>query len=184
MTATTYLFTTIALVGVGVAGTKEIDDLHVSKPFSDLVLDGRGSKRTSQIAELRAAIEAVVMIDRLREKYGDGSDRDREPNYRKRKHHRTNLDSKDPTYFIIAMDSEYVVKGMTDWLPLWKTNGFRNAKGHEPANLGLFLALERDICEVEQKWDIIICFWWVPRECNKIADKLAKNAAKLDTGDN
>ncbi|KAK6515519.1 hypothetical protein TWF506_007852 [Arthrobotrys conoides] len=176
-----------ARAGVGVAGSAENEDLQISKPFSDLVLGGGNTKRTSQIAELRAAIEAVAMISRFYDEYGPDEEETPKPklDYRKRKHQKISQDPEEPPFCVIAMDSQYVVKGMTDWLPKWKANGFKNAKGNEPANLSLFLTLEQDICRVEKKWvgGVVICFWWIPREYNKIADGLAQNAAKLDTGD-
>ncbi|KAF3197621.1 hypothetical protein TWF679_002907 [Orbilia oligospora] len=171
-----------ARAGVGVAGGEE-EDLHVSISFSDLVLDGGITKRTSQIAELRAAMMAVSSIDC----FYDGFRGDEEPapkNPRRSRKHGMDEPIDNTTICIIAMDSEYVIKGVTDWLPNWKENGLKNAKGYEPANLSLFLLLEEDICQVEKKWGIEISFWWVPRGCNMIADELAKDAAKLDTGEN
>ncbi|KAK6356441.1 hypothetical protein TWF718_000800 [Orbilia javanica] len=192
-----------ARAGVGVAGG-ENKHFQVSTPFSDLVGDGNGSKRTNQIAELRAAIEAVAFIEGLcKANKGDGKtksqsshrskrrklyvpvEEDDEAEYEKDEDEDKDEDGKNKaTLCIIAMDSEYVVKGMTAWFPMWRKHGWKTSKGNTPANLDLFLALEREICRVEDRgWNIRICFWWVPREHNKVADRLAKNAAQLDTGE-
>ncbi|KAF3291090.1 hypothetical protein TWF970_000336 [Orbilia oligospora] len=170
--------------GVGVAAAENDKNLHVSKPFSDLALERDGNpKRTNQIAELRAAIEAVALIERFYDSYGPNGEPNSKPDIRKRKHQNISRSSpQEPPLCVIGMDLQYVVKGMTEWLPIWKENGLKTKSGYEPANLNLFLLLEQDICRVERKWGggMVICFWWIPRGCNKIADKLAKDAAKLD----
>ncbi|KAK6522172.1 hypothetical protein TWF281_002739 [Arthrobotrys megalospora] len=157
-----------ARAGVGIAlGVN--DDNQLSKPFS--ALDGAESRRTSQVAELRAAREAVNAIDGL------PPDSKLQSLKQKRQHKRV----VQPTgIWIIAMDSEYVVKGMTEWLPKWKANGMRTAQGKLPVNIDLFLSLEESLSKVEESRNVEICFWYIPRAVNKIADKLAKDGAKLD----
>ncbi|KAH5365292.1 hypothetical protein HBI68_181080 [Parastagonospora nodorum] len=78
--------------------------------------------------------------------------------------------------WIIATDSEYVVKGMTEWLPKWKKNNWCTARGTKPLNLDLFLALDSEMKKHEAN-NTRIGLWWVPREFNKVADGLAKKAA-------
>ncbi|CAG5158134.1 uncharacterized protein ALTATR162_LOCUS5000 [Alternaria atra] len=78
--------------------------------------------------------------------------------------------------WIVATDSEYVVKGMTEWLPKWRRNNWRTSKGTKPANLDLFLALDGALATHEAK-NVTIAFWHVPREHNQLADGLAKAAA-------
>lgn len=39
-------------------------------------------------------------------------------------------------------DSQYVLKGMTEWLPGWKAKGWRTAAGKPVANAELWMALE------------------------------------------
>ncbi|KAF3081008.1 hypothetical protein TWF706_002414 [Orbilia oligospora] len=126
-----------ARAGVGVAGG-EGEDFHASKSFSDLVLDGGITKRTSQIAELRAAMVAVSSIDDF---YGEfeGNEEPAPKKPRRSLKHGMDEPIDNTAICIIAMDSEYVIKGVTDWLPKWKENGLKNAKGCEPANLSLFL---------------------------------------------
>ncbi|KAK8254119.1 ribonuclease H-like domain-containing protein [Phyllosticta capitalensis] len=81
--------------------------------------------------------------------------------------------------FVLTTDSEYVVKGMTEWLPNWKSNGYRTSTHKKPANLDLFMRLDKLIEGFESE-DVVIGFLHIPREHNKIADKLAKRAAKVD----
>jgi ribonuclease HI len=70
---------------------------------------------------------------------------------------------------VIKSDSEYVVRGLTEWHPKWK-----NAKGSPVANSTDFQRIERLIEQLEQ--DISVKFWMVPRERNRMADSLAKSA--------
>ncbi|KAF2087069.1 ribonuclease H-like protein [Saccharata proteae CBS 121410] len=83
---------------------------------------------------------------------------------------------KEAEIWIIATDSEYVVKGMTEWLLTWKKNGWRTSKGTTPANLDLFLVLDAAMKTLEAK-NVTIGLWHIPRENNKLADRLAKAAA-------
>jgi ribonuclease HI len=75
---------------------------------------------------------------------------------------------------VIKSDSEYVVRGLTEWLPKWKKNGWKNAKGSPVANSTHFQRIERLIEQLEQ--DISVKSWMVPREQNVMADSLAKSA--------
>ena len=109
--------------------------------------------------------------------------------------------------WVIASDSEYVVKGMMEWLPAWKVcirfipfsycpkcdhcnrdsflipvrvknNKLRNSRTLKPANLDLFSQLDAALPNEEMK-GVKIGFWYVPREFNRMADALAKQAAQL-----
>ncbi|KAI4178187.1 MAG: hypothetical protein L6R41_008508 [Letrouitia leprolyta] len=82
------------------------------------------------------------------------------------------------TQWIVATDSEYVVKGMTEWLPRWKSNNFRTSQNTKPANLDLFLKLDAALTAEEVAQDVLIGFWHVAREYKKVADALAKKAAR------
>ncbi|KAJ5715715.1 uncharacterized protein N7483_012896 [Penicillium malachiteum] len=77
---------------------------------------------------------------------------------------------------VLKSDSEYVVRGLTEWLPKWKKNGWKNAKGLPIANSALFKCIEELIDQLDQK--ICFKFWVVPREQNKMADLPAKSALK------
>jgi len=76
---------------------------------------------------------------------------------------------------VVATDSEYVYKGMTEWMPKWKANGWRNSSGKIVANKDLFCMLDEVLSALEGHL-IDVGFWWIPREFNKRADALAKAA--------
>jgi ribonuclease HI len=42
----------------------------------------------------------------------------------------------------LSTDSQYVQKGINEWMPKWKRNGWRNSKKAGVANKPLWLALE------------------------------------------
>ena len=69
-----------------------------------------GQKRTSQRAELLASIAGLrYMVDCDRLNNGEPDEPKREKD-------------KGEKSWIIATDSEYVVKGVTEWLPAWKVS--------------------------------------------------------------
>ncbi|KAI0704937.1 ribonuclease H-like domain-containing protein [Cytidiella melzeri] len=151
-----------ARAGIGGAmGTEEWwqFSLAVDEKVDTLV----GAKRTSQRAELLAAIEGVRRMSDVEGMFGE-----------RRGSHRN---FRDLPGFVVTTDSEYVVKGMTEWLPRWKENHFRTSTGKRPANLDLFRQLNAMVEVAERKHKITIGFWHVGREHNKIADTLAKQGA-------
>jgi ribonuclease HI len=75
---------------------------------------------------------------------------------------------------VIKSDSEYVVRGVTEWLPKWKKNGWKNARGQPVANSTYFKEIKRLIELFEE--DASVKPWLVPREQNKMADSLAVSA--------
>ncbi|KAJ6192139.1 ribonuclease H-like domain-containing protein [Bipolaris maydis] len=67
---------------------------------------------------------------------------------------------------IIATDSEYVVKEMTEWIPNWKRNDWGTTKGSKPANLDLFLALDSMLTKHEAE-NVKVGFWHIPGSITK-----------------
>ncbi|KAH7252790.1 ribonuclease H-like domain-containing protein [Fusarium tricinctum] len=111
---------------------------------------GDAAPQTSNRAELRAVISAL----RFRSWAGEGF-----------------------STLVIATDSEYVVKGATEWVSGWIRKGWKTAKGADVKNRDLWEAF---LGEVEQ-WDdrrLKIRLWKIPREMNTEADRLAKEAAQ------
>ncbi|KAK7529166.1 ribonuclease H-like domain-containing protein [Phyllosticta citribraziliensis] len=144
-----------ARAGYGVVvGTAE--DQSYSVPLED-------EHVTSQRAELIGAYEGIVKGMK---------------HFRERKTHPMPVAQEKRTELVIATDSEYVVAGMTEWLPKWKVKGFKNSSGKAPSNLDLFLKIDEKIKELEEPEDIVIGFWHVPRKYNVLADRLAKGAAE------
>ncbi|RDK40245.1 ribonuclease H-like protein [Aspergillus phoenicis ATCC 13157] len=123
-------------------------------------------KQTSQVAELaaceRALLGAYVMQkcwDGLSEMTGDGEER---------------LHT-----VVIKSDSEYVVRGMTEWIFKWKANGWNTAKGLPVANQGHFKKIDSLVASLENE-QVTVQFWQVPREFNQEADRLAASALDDD----
>lgn len=86
------------------------------------------------------------------------------------------------TTLVIATDSEYVVKGATDWVYTWRQNGWMASNGHRILNEDLWLCL---FGEVERWHDLglSIEFWHIPRDWNGVADHGARCAARLNEQD-
>jgi ribonuclease HI len=77
----------------------------------------------------------------------------------------------------LSTDSQYVQKGINEWMPKWKRNGWRNSKKAGVANKSLWLALETAIARHRS-----IEFTWVRAHSglrhNEIADTLATRRVK------
>jgi ribonuclease HI len=80
----------------------------------------------------------------------------------------------------LSTDSQYVQKGISEWMPKWKRNGWRNAKKARVANKSLQLALEAAIARHKR-----VEFTWVKAHSgilhNEIADTLATRGVKGST---
>ncbi|RKK65700.1 hypothetical protein BFJ69_g16056 [Fusarium oxysporum] len=89
---------------------------------------------------------------------------------------RTRALGEDPLHtVVIKADSEYLVKGMTDWIFKWEANGYRNAKRDPVKNSTLFKKLQGLVNDLNIS-NVEVLFWHVPRGMNKEADKLANQA--------
>ncbi|BCS23025.1 uncharacterized protein APUU_31250S [Aspergillus puulaauensis] len=75
---------------------------------------------------------------------------------------------------IIKSDSEYVIRSLTEYMPKWKSNGWRNAKGLRVANAEVFQEIEANIRILEEQKAVRVYLWAVPRSMNEDADLLAK----------
>ena len=77
---------------------------------------------------------------------------------------------------VIWTDSEYVKKGMTEWLPGWKARGWRTAAKAPVKNADLWQALEAEAVKHQVEWR------WVKghagHELNEHADFLAGKGLK------
>jgi ribonuclease HI len=80
----------------------------------------------------------------------------------------------------LSTDSQYVQKGVTEWMPKWKKNGWRNSKKSWIANKSLWLELEAAIARHRR-----IEFTWVKAHSgilhNEIVDTLATRGVKGNT---
>ncbi|QDS71987.1 hypothetical protein FKW77_001542 [Venturia effusa] len=156
-----------ARAGVGIAWGNR-PSMQYSLPLTDV--EDPGQKRSNQRAELYAALRALVL-------YSDNCKADlrREALEASSRH----ADLKTSSEWIIASDSEYLVKGMTEWLPKWKNQGMRLNNGSVPANLDLFVAIDEQMVELEERFPCVIGFWHIRREFNTLADELAREGAEM-----
>lgn len=115
--------------------------------------DGNVYHQTSNRAELRAAI--AVLQYRAWEEEGF-------------------------TRIIIAMDSEYVVRGATLWVKSWLRHNWMLSSGNGEAvkNRDLWEKLLDMITRCHNR-GLKVSFWKIPRAENVLADKLAKEGADL-----
>jgi ribonuclease HI len=67
-------------------------------------------------------------------------------------------------------DSNYVVRGVNEWLSDWIKRGWKNARGEQVANLALWQQLK---ALLEQH---TVTLTWIPRTQNAEADELAQSA--------
>ena len=127
---------------------------------------GTVHKQTSNRAELHAVIAAL----QYRFWFGEGYSR-----------------------IVIATDSEYIVKGMTQWVQGWVRNGWVTNQKTAVKNRDLWELLLEEVqryMHISQtaNWlpgsanraEYEILFWHIPRGLNTQADGLAKEAATLE----
>lgn len=119
------------------------------------ILDEHDGARTSQRAELWAALGALGVVERLSGEWADVSD-----------------DGSGLDRVIVKADSEYVVKGLTEWVRKWRHNGWRNARGRPLVNRDLFERILHQI-DVLRGSGVEVMFWLVPWKDNWDADELA-----------
>ncbi|KZW04442.1 ribonuclease H-like protein [Exidia glandulosa HHB12029] len=128
-----------------------------------------GAPRTSQRAELLAAIKGLELWSDRWEHH-----RDHELEH--------NPDDDDDiakiVEVVLATDSEYVVKGLTQWYPAWKKKGWRAGDGKRPANLDLFHKLHEVVTHLEHQLEVNVGFLHLQRSSNELADTLAKLGAQ------
>lgn len=86
---------------------------------------------------------------------------------------------KEPCEVHVITDSQYLQRGMTQFLTKWKTKGWRGSSGRPVLNRELWLELERAAAQHEVQWI------WVrghgPEPDQNRADSLARQAAMAGT---
>jgi ribonuclease HI len=87
---------------------------------------------------------------------------------------------KRPCRVTITTDSQYVMKGMTEWLPGWKAKGWKTAAKKPVKNAELWQRLEQAVSPHQVEWQ------WVRghdgHEENERADRLAVAAREQLAG--
>lgn len=85
-----------------------------------------------------------------------------------------------PCHVRLSTDSEYVLKGMTEWLPGWKARGWRTSNKQPVKNADLWQQLESQVLRHRVEWQ------WVRGHAghleNERADELANQGASLFLG--
>ncbi len=89
---------------------------------------------------------------------------------------------KRPCAVSMHVDSQYVLKGITEWLPGWKAKGWRTASKQPVKNVELWQALETEVATGSHKID-----WrWVRGHDgdpgNERADELANMGVEVALG--
>jgi ribonuclease HI len=81
---------------------------------------------------------------------------------------------KRPCSVALYTDSQYVRKGITEWLPQWKARDWRTADKKPVKNVDLWQSLEREIERHRIEWHWVKGHAGVPG--NERADRLANEA--------
>ena len=79
-----------------------------------------------------------------------------------------------PCDIVVTTDSEYLRKGITEWLPQWKRRGWKTAAKQPVKNQDLWERLERAVERHQIRWDWIKGHSGHPE--NERADALANRA--------
>ena len=74
----------------------------------------------------------------------------------------------------IVTDSQYVMKGITEWINRWQRNGWKNVKKEDVKNKNLWQALLEETRKHHVSWQWIRGHSGHPQ--NERCDELAKNA--------
>ena len=81
---------------------------------------------------------------------------------------------KRPSAVTVVTDSNYVVKGMTEWIHAWRRNNWKTASRKPVKNQGLWKALAREAERHDVRWEWIKGHNGHPE--NEEADRLANEA--------
>jgi len=111
-------------------------------------LEQDGNPQTNNRAELRAALAALGLRPWIEEGF---------------------------TKIVLACDSQYVVRGISEWILVWGRNEWRASNGVSVVNQDLWWKLQAKLRDLEEE-GILVQFWWIPRGLNE-ADEYAKSGA-------
>lgn len=75
---------------------------------------------------------------------------------------------------VIKSDCEYIVKGVTEWMPKWKANDWKTCRGQPVANQDLWRLIDTWLVYLEET--ISVQFWLVTAAENTVARWLANTA--------
>lgn len=83
---------------------------------------------------------------------------------------------KRPCRIVLTTDSQYVMKGVTEWMPVWKQNGWRTSSKKSVRNQDLWVELDRLLAEHDVHWEWVRGHAGHPE--NEQADYLARQAIR------
>lgn len=83
---------------------------------------------------------------------------------------------KRPSQVILTTDSQYVRKGITEWMVNWKKNGWKTSAKKPVKNADLWLRLDQAVARHQIDWQWVKGHSGHPE--NEKADELASEAAK------
>ncbi|KAJ3564891.1 hypothetical protein NP233_g7992 [Leucocoprinus birnbaumii] len=117
-------------------------------------LGKHGRPQTNQRAEVNAATIALRKVKKLLDK-----------------------EKLDTRLVLILSDSQYLVKGITQYIYKWQDNGWMSSRRRPVDNQEDFEELDELIDELEDDYEVFVRFWWIPKEDNEDADEMAREAA-------
>lgn len=77
---------------------------------------------------------------------------------------------------VLATDSQYLVLGISQYIHVWRRNGWRTSRGEPVKNRDLWETIYDKLRELESL-GFLVQFWLIPRHLNHEADRLAKSGA-------
>ena len=83
---------------------------------------------------------------------------------------------KRPCTVVLTTDSQYVRKGITEWMANWKRNGWKTSARKPVKNAELWRRLDEAVAEHEVRWEWVKGHSGHPE--NERADELASQAAR------
>ena len=86
------------------------------------------------------------------------------------------FDNQELTFVEVLTDSEYATKSLNNYIYKWRTNNWKTVHDYPVANQ----ALIEKCMEYVDNYNVEVR--WIPRQQNRIADKLAKLARDGETG--
>ncbi|XP_018416008.1 PREDICTED: ribonuclease H1-like [Nanorana parkeri] len=84
--------------------------------------------------------------------------------------------SQDINRLNVRTDSEFTIKGMTEWVPRWKQNGWKTIHGGDVVNKEDFQKLDNLCKQVDVTWTHVPGH--TGHEGNEMADHLARSGAR------
>ena len=77
---------------------------------------------------------------------------------------------------VVTTDSQYLMKGVTEWMPVWKQNGWRTSSKKPVRNQDLWVELDGLLAEHDVRWKWVRGHTGHPE--NEQADYLARQAIR------